>query len=504
MKTKLHFAILTLLSIVVFPVAIQGKTPKNTLNRFPGNVNNDGKDLSVAVYGEGIRDFVLVDADTDTDLFVMKDGGVIDIDIFGNRNLNIRVTQIEPGISVDFTLSGPVNRAWTENIAPYALFGDLAGNYNGVKLPAGKYHLQSDAVISGALLNSIEINFSVAEDTNEVVSFNLIDATNNVDLDRLNKEYHLKDGQLFESKNYPFTYANTPNNDVSIKATTNSYLTGSVILKLSGPISYSRTENVEPFTLFGDSNGEFNGQPLPNGMYTLTVTPYRKANGKGEKGIPRTIKFSLADLPDISLQETLTLINAESNAVIFYLSPYESTIIDNKDIITDNVNLAAIPRFNSDPVGSVFLSLEGPVSFSKTENFEPFALFGDLNGDYNGMALPVGTYRLTATPYSGPNRTGASGLFYIYDFQIINSTGTNAVKMILYPNPASNTVAIKKASNVPGYSGTVLDMAGNTVFEVPKNNRTEQFIDISGLKKGLYLVMIHLGTETITKKLVVQ
>ena len=56
-------------------------------------------------------------------------------------------------------------------------------------------------------------------------------------------------------------------------------------------------------------------------------------------------------------------------------------------------------------VRSVRLELSGAVTSSRTEGLAPYALFGDRGG----QAFPVGKYRMSATPYSGPNLGGTPG-----------------------------------------------------------------------------------------------
>ena len=413
MKTRLHFKILILLSIVLLPSIMKANTEKtdSALSTNPTKNCIDEVTFSAPLIG-----FTLVDADTNTDLFKMKEGGVIDIETFGNRKLNIRVDLIDfefpVGIelSYDFVLTGPINRTWTENFAPYALFGDIKGDYNGKKLPAGDYHLMANDFrleIYG------EINFSVGADPNTLTSFNLIAAESDLNFDD-RKEYYINDGQVFDQNSWPFSVVNPV--EISINANTNSYATGSVHFELSGPVSYTRVENVAPFTLFGDFEGDYYGQILPVGIYTLVATPYRE----GEKGIPLTIQFSIADIADLSF-DSAYLVNAKSNLSFYSIVTYEITTIDKKNHATDDVNIALFPGFGG-PIGSAYLSLEGPISHSQTENFEPYAIFGDIGGDYSGRPLPVGTYKLTATPYTGPNRTGKSGHISYYNFEIIDTS----------------------------------------------------------------------------------
>ena len=59
---------------------------------------------------------------------------------------------------------------------------------------------------------------------------------------------------------------------------------GSVRLALSGAKSVSRTENVAPYSLYGDGGADdLNGQTLPAGSYTLTATAYANSNLGGDE-----------------------------------------------------------------------------------------------------------------------------------------------------------------------------------------------------------------------------
>lgn len=63
-------------------------------------------------------------------------------------------------------------------------------------------------------------------------------------------------------------------------------------------------------------------------------------------------------------------------------------------------------------VGSVKFALSGAKSHTYIDNASPFAMFGDDgNGNYyyGNLTLPVGSYTLTATPYSGTKGSGTAG-----------------------------------------------------------------------------------------------
>ena len=57
---------------------------------------------------------------------------------------------------------------------------------------------------------------------------------------------------------------------------------GSVRLELTGAKDVDQTENIAPYSLYGDSDGNLNGQALPAGEYTLTATAYAEERLGGD------------------------------------------------------------------------------------------------------------------------------------------------------------------------------------------------------------------------------
>ena len=67
----------------------------------------------------------------------------------------------------------------------------------------------------------------------------------------------------------------------------------SAYLKLSGPISYSRVENLGPYLLFGDYDGEVDGYWFTEGWYTIYSKLYTKDNLGGRKVSSRSYQFQV-------------------------------------------------------------------------------------------------------------------------------------------------------------------------------------------------------------------
>lgn len=86
--------------------------------------------------------FTLVDAETNADLFNMEHRMEIPSAEISDKKVTIRANLEDVGIdSISMILSGPIRRTWTEDEAPYSLFGDIAGNYSGRLLNPGSYSL---------------------------------------------------------------------------------------------------------------------------------------------------------------------------------------------------------------------------------------------------------------------------------------------------------------------------------------------------------------------------
>jgi hypothetical protein len=94
--------------------------------------------------GNIVTDFILVNAATEKDVLVIKDGQVINLGTLGLNKVNIRVKTTTTG-SVKIQLSGQQSKTFIDSKAPYALHGDdgqgnfYYGNWNPPA--AGTYSL---------------------------------------------------------------------------------------------------------------------------------------------------------------------------------------------------------------------------------------------------------------------------------------------------------------------------------------------------------------------------
>lgn len=90
----------------------------------------------------------LIDADADQPITThdpITDGSEIDLDALSTGNLSIRANVDSAVGSVVFELSGAESHQQTENVSPYALFGDSSGDYTAWQPAAGSYQLSAQA-----------------------------------------------------------------------------------------------------------------------------------------------------------------------------------------------------------------------------------------------------------------------------------------------------------------------------------------------------------------------
>ena len=220
---------------------------------------------------------------------------------------------------------------------------------------------------------------------------------------------------------------------------------GSVVLSLVGPgaeDTHTQTENIAPYSLYGDAQGAEHGRALPAGSYTLTATAYAERGGAGEAlgtlTVPFTVAFEAPPPPPAGVLTGLVLLDASDQSTVATLS--NGAAVDLGGRSGGSFAIRADVASNA-TVGSVALSLAGAKTVSATENHAPWSLYGDRrdgNGGraLDGASLPAGSYTLTATAYAERGASGAVLGSLSVSFQVLA--------------PAALTVADAQAGEGPG------------------------------------------------------
>jgi uncharacterized protein YjdB len=223
----------------------------------------------------------------------------------------------------------------------------------------------------------------------------------------------------------------------------------------------------------------------PSGLVTGIKSGAALITATSEDGNFTAISEITVSSPEALGIAQFTLVNADSDTDILELT--NGSILDINQVLGLNLNI----RVNTNPetVGSVAISISGPISATITENVAPYALFGDSNGNYNGRILSEGSYSLEAVPYSEPNFGGIKGTPLSIQFSIAEKILAPAIPTL--SSPADNTTGLETSINltwnpVPNAETYTIELSKNPDFSslVVNNNslKTNEFT-VSGLQE---------------------
>ncbi|HXH19886.1 MAG TPA: kelch repeat-containing protein [Chitinophagales bacterium] len=335
---------------------------------------------------------------------------------------------------------------------------------------------------------------------------------------------------------------------------------GSVKFILNG--STVRTESSPPYAINGDNAGSYIAWNPTVGSKILTATPYTGSGGSGTAGISETVSFTVVNQPSgtpdcngvpggtafiddcgvCSGGNTGHVANSDKDAcgVCFGdgsscsgcqpLQVTQFTLVRAGfagDIGPLNegmtINLATIGSFSiradicpgSTSVKSVKFVLNGATV--KIENIAPYAIAGDgSTTGYNKWNVSPGSYTLTATPYSGSNASGTSGISLTRHFTVINQAAKtellqnaepdNVEKLSAFPNPFSRELILEfSVTEDAEVRLEVFNISGKkvaTVFNgMAKKSLQHKAVFIpQNLSSGIYFCRLHTASKVITEK----
>ena len=297
-----------------------------------------------------------------------------------------------------------------------------------------------------------------------------------------------------------------PTDELSIRAITNPPIVGSVRFEWDGNTN-QRVENIAPYSIHGDYNGDYTPFPLGVGTHEIHVFPYSDPNASGDIGSALGLIFKVYDTNQAVTG--FSIYNADTDQLI---GPLENgAIVDIGEIGTANLNIVA--HTSPSVVGSVRFGLNANENF-RLENVSPYALAGDNSrGDFYGYLFESGSYSLRATPYSLGFGHGGTGIDHLISFEVVNNSyRKSAVGIInnlrIIPNPTSGKVLLEMKEAMEGkVSIEVLSMWGERVFTRELENRNigwTQRLDLRSLPSGVYLVKVIQNEQWIVKRIVKQ
>ncbi|MEH0154334.1 T9SS type A sorting domain-containing protein [Limibacter armeniacum] len=398
----------------------------------------------------------LIHTSTNTVVTELQGNYILNLSEFNSNAFSVIAISSKNPESVKFQFNTTQR---TENIAPYALFGDVNGALIGKPIAIGSYNLSATAYsndnASGNVLEQLQVTLTViGQDTppppttssiklllTDIVSKNAFELENSSSIDLGSDLFPQKEASLI------YLTATAPEGTESMQLTIN----GS-----------SRLENVAPYSFFGDAGNIFNGKTFPPGNYTLTAKAYSQDNLQGTLLAERTITFStVLDTPPtpVGLSTRVVYTPNNSTAAIPDYAPSD-VYLKLSDYAQNAFNIEVIP---SGTIGSIETKLsysqnsddDNPEVFSSIQSTAPYYLFGDQNGQPIGETLQPGRYELEVIAYSGANGTGeviesisSPGLFF-YVFENIT-----APKLYL-----ADAISGERLIEIPQINGYILDLS---------------------------------------------
>lgn len=407
------------------------------------------------------------------------------------------IVEPRPGSAGDVNIDGKVNGLDTTALIP-----KLNTFTAGLGDPGD---LDGDGLLSVEDLELLRKLINVqgpGTEAGTVFSFTLM----NADTDRRVPAFTiLKDGDVID-------LSKLPTQNVNIRAEVTPKRVGSVLFNLDGNIV---VENNNPYCYAANRGSDYFAFNLTPGEHTLTATPYSEytpydaKEGKGVKGKPLTIKFKVIG----SAVTRLVLLNAETDEDIDTL--HAGQVIDLADLPTQYVNIRAVTT--PDTVGSVVFRLNNAAPVR--ENYFPYAIGGDVNGNFRFWTLPTGQHTLTATPYANANGTGKAGAAHSVAFQVVNSEaggrrGTEAFPALpaegiqASPNPFSLRTTVRFSVPQTGPARLVLHAPNGLPLSALFTGSAEAgkvyAVDLNsdGLSSGVYVLRLTSNQQVTNHKLV--
>jgi len=454
--------------------------------------------------------FVL-NANDDTVLYNMFDGLVISKQQIGNIPLGM-IYESNPSVVVNWQLSGPINRTYTEGPStPVSLFGDIGTNVLGQIFPEGNYTLAVTAagqteVYNFSVVDAPPVFYTISASAGnggsisppgqvEVVGGTNLTFTFTPDSGFAVSDVVVGGQSVGNPGSYTFTNVSEDSSiSVSFEAVPTYTITASAgpggRITPGGEVPVSQGAD-QTFTISPDNGKEIdqllvNGQPIsPQFSYTF--------NDVGTDG---SISVTFKDSEFTGPIAGFNYIDASDDSIVTSIN--QGTSINGALYGGDGFNIEVITN-PAVAIGSVLIKLSGAASNNRVESVAPFAAYGDTAGDFWPANFPAGQYTVEAIAYSGAGGSGSVLGVLAVNFEITSLTPTLQARLVgnnyAYPNPAKGEVNLALTEPAKWQFAEIYTLAGARVrtFDLTDLNpsgRETVTLPIYGLQPGIYSVQL--------------
>lgn len=221
----------------------------------------------------------------------------------------------------------------------------------------------------------------------------------------------------------------------------------------------NQLENIVPYALFGDSQGDFDGATLQTGDFSVKATAFSGQDGSGAAIATKTVDYTVIKSSDTSdpidpepTEPTptpeptpepepapdntsggdtngtggelirLALVNAATDELVpgFDDLAVQGTI-DLNNLNFEQYSIVAIVNPDHPDAASVgSVQFESSLS-NQVENIAPYALFSDSQGDFDGATFQTGDFSIKVTVFSGQDGSGEEIATTTVDYTVIDT-----------------------------------------------------------------------------------
>ena len=221
--------------------------------------------------------------------------------------------------------------------------------------------------------------------------------------------------------------------------------------------------------------------------------------------------FNSYDPNDKTCLEGATVGIEKIGDYVHYLIRFENNGTANAQFIKviDIIDTSKFDIATLEPVNSSHSMLTKISESNKVEFF-----FDNINLPFdnaNNDGYLMYKIKLKSNLVLGDTFSNKANIYFDFNFPIITNTATSTITALnsqkfehlnsvsIYPNPANNTLYIKKNADYPITSINIYNMLGQNVNFSMKN---ELLLDVSNLKAGNYILKLETEAGTITNKFI--
>jgi len=438
------------------------------------------------------------------DVTTIQNGSVIDLSQTSVDLLNVVAdsADVSKTGSVHFKLSGPISVDRWENNAIYTMVVDTVNlSVSKGQFPEGDYTLSvtpyslPDMAGTKGAVKTVSFKVTDKKIVTNVPKIAAVELVSVAEGGQYSPITRLAEGTELDFGKMSASLVNF------IAISEDVAKTGSVHFDLTGPIEINRYENTAAFALQNETKHfSLNKNELPEGEYTLIVTPYEKPDTGGEAGIPLMLNFSVVNKGQVP-QLPASAPEAKNDSYTYFAGnsdqPGEATPVSANDTFAAGAKFAVTKNPSH---GSVSMFDAGYFTYTPDSGYsgaDSFTYQITQDGKTSSATVSINVVAASSGGSSGSSSSGFTVIKPSADSKLIyvsSSTGKDTNNCLSEAAPCKTiTAGLEKMRN--GYPDHLYLKRGDVW-------RGERFVNLhSGRSAKEPAVITYYGTSGARPKL---